>query len=77
MKEYQDVTAVEFGYRKKDGVVKDGEVCLLVWVKKKLPESEIKPKELLPKKIDGVPVDVLEGEEVISYKYLCPTVLAY
>ena len=65
LKEYHDVTAVDVGYRKKDGVeLREGEVCLLVWVKKKLPESEVKSEELLPKEIDGVAVDVREGKEV-------------
>ena len=51
------------GYRKRDGVIRDGEVCLLVWVKRKLAKSEIiKESQLLPEVIDGVPVDVLEGE---------------
>ena len=57
------------GYRKKDGLVKD-EVCLLVWVKKKLPEWEIASSQLLPKEIDGVAVDILEGEVVYFVRML-------
>ena len=66
LKEYRDVTAVDIGYRKKDGLVRVDEVCLLVWVKKKLPESEVPPGQLLPKEIDGVSVDILEGEVVYA-----------
>ena len=33
-------------------------MCLLVWVKKKLPESEDQP---LPKNLDGIAVDVREA----------------
>ena len=64
---YHDVTAVDIGYKMKEGIERsDGEFCLLVWVRKKLPEYQVAPDQLLPKKIDGVDVDVLEGEVVFS-----------
>ena len=56
-------TALDIGYREKDGVEqREGEVCLLVWVKEKLPESQVAPDKLLPKEIDGVEVDIRQGE---------------
>ena len=69
---------MDVGYRKKEGVeLRVGRVSLLVWVKKKLPESEVKSKELLPKYIDGVAVDVLdEGEEASVYFLTMINVLA-
>ena len=67
LKEYRDVIAVDIGYKKKDGVERnEGEFCLIVWVKKKLPESEVEPDHLLPKEIEGVDVDVCEGELIIQ-----------
>ena len=55
------MTAVDVGFRRKGGILQeDSDVCLLVWVKEKLPKSKV--DNLLPKEIDGVSVDVLEGE---------------
>ena len=60
-------TALGVGHRKKDGVEqREGEVCLVVWVKEKLPESQVPPDKLLPKEIDGVELDVRQGEVVFT-----------
>ena len=50
--------------------------CYIVWVRKKLPEDQVEPDQLLPKEIDGADVDVLEGEVVLIYlnSYLMPMV---
>ena len=70
--DYDNVTAVDIGYRKKNGVVKEDVVCLVVWVEKKLPRSRLDPDQVLPKEIEGVPVDVIEGEMVyIVSCYTC------
>ena len=62
---YPNVTAVDVGFRQKGGILQeDSDICLLVWVKKKLPESDL--VKLLPKEIDGVSVDVLEGDVVYT-----------
>src|SRR3989304_5844041 len=37
-----------------------GEVALVVMVNKKVPDAELAPHELIPKELDGIPVDVLE-----------------
>jgi hypothetical protein len=66
MGDYNDVTAVHIGYRTKNGEVIEGEVCLVVWVKKKLPKSQLGPDQLLPEEIEGVPVDVVEGKVVYT-----------
>ena len=65
---YRNVTVVNIGYKRKDGVeLRDGNVCLLVWVRKKLPENQVEPDQLLPKEIDGVDVDVLEGDLALVF----------
>jgi hypothetical protein len=60
--DYNDIIAVDIGYRTKNGEVIEGEVCLVVWVKKKLPKSQLEPDQVLPEEIKGVPLDVVEGE---------------
>ena len=60
--DYNDATAVQIGCRTKNGIVIEGEVCLVIWVKRKLPKSALEPDQLLPEAIEGVPVDVIEGE---------------
>jgi hypothetical protein len=56
-----NVTGVGVGYRFVGGRRTD-QVCLRVYVRKKLPKSELRPEELLPESIDGVPVDVIEAD---------------
>ena len=59
---HPDITAMDVGYKRKDGIEQhDGEVCLIICVRKKLPECLVAPDRLLPKEIDGVDVDVVEG----------------
>ena len=62
MDDYNDVTAVDIGCRTKNGVVIESEVCIVIWVERKLPKSALQPDQLLPEAIEGVPVDVIEGE---------------
>ena len=74
-KEFPGVTGVDVGYRRRgrgeDRVIlngEDDEICLIVMVKKKFSMSELKEKQLkaLPRILDGVPVDVIEGEVVFT-----------
>jgi hypothetical protein len=37
-----------------------GEVALVVMVNKKIPDAELAPDQLIPRELDGVPIDVLE-----------------
>ena len=70
LEHYPDVTAVDTGYRLKGGVEQvDGDICLRVWVKNKRKKSEIEPSQLLPETIDGIAVDVLEGEVALVVCY--------
>lgn len=73
--EFPGVTGVDVGYRRRgrgeDRVIlngEDDEICLIVMVKKKFSMSELKEKQLkaLPRILDGVPVDVIEGEVVFT-----------
>ena len=34
--------------------------CITVFVDRKLPESELSPEHVIPKQINGIPVDVVE-----------------
>jgi hypothetical protein len=58
-----NVLAVGVGYRKRGGQ-QTPEVCIVVSVKKKLAASNLKPPDLIPASIEGVPVDVVETGEI-------------
>jgi len=55
-----EVTGVGVGYRFVNGK-RTSEVCIRVYVRRKLPKRDLRPEELLPESIDGVPVDVIEA----------------
>lgn len=59
--EHPDVTAVDVNYRTVRGQPTD-ELGLVVWVKKKLPESEVLTERRIPREIDGARTDIVEGE---------------
>jgi hypothetical protein len=54
-----NVVAVGVGYCTRAGV-QSKRVGILVSVKKKLPLASLKPQDVIPSRIDGVPVDVVE-----------------
>lgn len=54
-----NVVGVGVGLRMRRGKP-TGEVALVVMVKKKVPDVELAPDQLIPSELDGVPVDVLE-----------------
>ncbi len=43
-----------------------GRPVIQVGVKRKVPEAELKPEEIIPKSLDGVDVDVQEVGEVTA-----------
>ena len=60
-----EVTGVDIGYKYKDG--RRGEqVVLRVHLREKLAPGLIDPAQLLPSKIDGVPLDVIQGRYMPS-----------
>jgi hypothetical protein len=63
MMQKANVVGVGVGYREKDGKLSD-EVVLVVNVTRKLPSHELLPEDLIPREIEGVPVDVRETGEI-------------
>jgi len=59
--QYKNVTGVAVGYKKVKGV-KTNIPSIVVFVKKKLPVSELAPSEIIPPTIEGIPTDVVEAE---------------
>ena len=57
------VVGVGIGFRKKGGI-KIGEMALIVMVRKKVSNKQLSTRDQIPKKIDGVPVDVQEVGEL-------------
>ena len=56
---YPHVVGVTDGIRTRQGKP-TGEHCLVVLVERKVPETELDRGDMLPREIDGVPVDVVE-----------------
>jgi hypothetical protein len=56
---YPNVVGVADGIKTKRGEP-TGERCLVVLVKRKLPKSKLRKTEILPREIEGVPIDVVE-----------------
>ncbi|CRK61605.1 hypothetical protein [Alloactinosynnema sp. L-07] len=55
-----NVVAVSEGSRVRGGV-DTGQVCLVVYVARKVPRTELAASDVLPAELDGVPVDVRES----------------
>jgi len=64
-----NVTGVGVGYKIINGKITD-QVCVRVYVKKKLPKEALDPGDMIPKTIDDVLLDVIEADFVI---HLDPT----
>ena len=60
---YPNVVGVAEGIRTKRGKP-TGEPCLVVYVERKIPKSKLRKSEILPRKIEGIPVDVVEVGKV-------------
>lgn len=60
---YPNVVGLGEGIRSREGKP-TSEPCIVVYVGRKVPESELKEDEILPAEIEGVPVDVLEVGEI-------------
>jgi endonuclease G len=59
LRAHRNVTGIGIGFREVRGKLTD-EIVLRVFVSKKLPLSELAPKDVLPRELDGVQVDVAE-----------------
>jgi hypothetical protein len=58
-----NVVGVGTGLRQKGGELTD-DVAIVVMVAKKVPRAELAPEDVIPSRIDGVPVDVQEVGEL-------------
>lgn len=58
-----NVIGVGIGLVHRGGIPTD-ELAIIVMVKKKLPRKKLKTKDLIPREIEGVPVDVQAIGEV-------------
>ncbi len=61
-----NVIGVGIGYKYKNGQLTD-EIVLIVNVSDKKPVAELAKEDLLPREIDGVPVDVQEIGPIRAY----------
>jgi hypothetical protein len=60
---FPNAIGVVEGIRTKGGKP-TGERCLVVYVNRKIPKSKLREKEILPRAVDGVPIDVVEVGKV-------------
>jgi hypothetical protein len=60
---FPNVVAIATGVRVSKGKV-TGEQCIVAYVSRKVPRSRLKKNQILPSRIDGVPVDVVEAGEI-------------
>ncbi len=57
--QYPNVVGIADGIRMRGGAA-TGERALIVYVQRKVPEDQLPEGAVLPKQIDGIPVDVVE-----------------
>ena len=65
----QNVTAVDIDYKKTNGKELN-KLSLVIWVTEKKPESQLNKDDILPKKLEGCVVDVIQAR-AISCGYSC------
>ncbi len=72
--ELENVHSCGFGYKDSKNKIQDtidrlrGNKCIKVFVSKKLPESELKGKDIVPKYYNGIKTDVEEVPEIIPLR---------
>ena len=54
-----NVVGVGIGFRQEGGMRTD-KLALVIMVERKLPASQLAPRDLIPAEIEGVPIDVQE-----------------
>lgn len=57
------VVGCAIGYKNVGGKKTD-ELCIICYVKKKKSEEKLKKKDIIPKKIEGISIDVVESGEI-------------
>ena len=63
LKSHPNVVSIGIGYKYKGGIRTD-EICIVVGVKKKLPDTQVPAGELIASSIGGVNTDVIEYGEI-------------
>ncbi len=58
-----NVVGIGVGLRQRGGV-RTREVALVVMVSQKVPRAQLRPADVIPAELDGVPVDVQEVGEI-------------
>ena len=61
-----NVVAVGVGFQKRGGQPTN-QVSIVVSVKTKVPPAQLKPEDVIPSSIEGVPVDVVETGEIRAW----------
>lgn len=62
-----NVIGVGIGYRHRQGEP-TSEAALIVMVRRKVPRAELAPEDVIPRSIEGVPVDVREMGELDAFQ---------
>ena len=57
------VVALAIGYRYVDGEKTD-ELCIICYVVRKKPIEDLKEHEVIPREIEGVPIDIVESGRI-------------
>ena len=60
------VVGVAIGYKYIDGEKTD-QLCIVCYVAKKSAEANLKTEDIIPKEIDGVPIDVVESGKIRAF----------
>ena len=63
LRRYPNVSGVGVGYRVREGK-REPEVCIRVYVRKKLPLEALRAEDVLPRSVGGVAIDVIEADFV-------------
>ncbi len=60
------VVGVAIGYRHIGGRKTD-QLCIVCYVAEKRAEADLKTEDIIPKEIDGVPIDVVESGRIRAF----------
>ncbi len=60
------VNGCAIGYKYIDGKKTD-ELCIICYVKEKIQEEKLKKQDIIPKKIEGISVDVIGSGEIRAF----------
>ncbi|MFD7630973.1 hypothetical protein ACFV7Q_33960 [Streptomyces sp. NPDC059851] len=61
LRSYPNVTGIGVGL-KETGGRPTGQIAVIVYVRRKIPDTQLRTEDRLPAEIEGIPVDVIEAE---------------